>query len=99
MRLADLACVVRSKNAGPATLTLDVMFADAEGLARALGAPALTASAIAARYGVAADAVRVIAYAPACALKFVLPRRPAGGPGDRDTYGAQAHHPLLDIEI
>ena len=52
MKLEDIASVIRSKNAGPRALTLDVMFADDAGYARAAQSPALTAPHIAALYGV-----------------------------------------------
>ena len=94
--LGDLARILRSKNAGPTLLTIDAIFGSAEDMTRA--AAALTPEAVAARYGVGAGAVRVIPYPPAHALKITLPRAViAGGPGDRDVYGAQAHGPLLDL--
>jgi len=97
-RLADLARVVRSKNAGPTLLTIDVLFAETAQLDRVLRV--LTAAAISSLYGVAAEQVRVIACRPAVALKIVMPRRTvAGDPGDRDVYGAQQHAPLLGIDV
>jgi hypothetical protein len=99
MRLADLARVVRSKNAGPAMLTIDILLADADDQARVLRAGWLTPAAIGALYGVPACEVRIIAFPPARAVKITMPRAPAGGPGDRDTYGAQLHAPLLDLLV
>ncbi len=100
LKLADAARVLRSKNAGPTLLTLDVMFDDPAMFARALSASDLRADAIARRYGCPAEAVRVVHYPPALALKIVLPRAVlAGSPGDRDVYGAQQHGPLLDLEL
>ena len=97
-RLSDVARILRSKNAGPTLLTIDAIFDNAEDMARA--ATVLTPAAVASRYGVPADSVRVIAYLPAHALKVTLPRAViAGGPGDRDVYGAQAHGPLLDLPL
>jgi len=97
-RLADLAKVVRSKNAGPTLVTIDVLFADARGLERALAA--FDAAAIARLYGLSPHQVKVISFVPALAIKVVMPRRlVAGEPGDRDVYGAQQHAPLLGLEI
>jgi hypothetical protein len=46
------------------------------------------------------ESVEVIPYAPAFAIKIVLPRKViAGAPGDRDVYGAQQHGPLLGVEL
>lgn len=100
MKLADIARVIRSKNAGPTTLTLDLLFNDADGYERACAAPGLKRDAIAARYGVPAERVEVMSYPAALAIKISLDRRVvAGDPGDRDVYGAQQHTPLLEIEL
>ncbi|NNE88129.1 MAG: DUF4387 domain-containing protein [Silicimonas sp.] len=98
MQLSELARVVRSKNAGPTQLTIDVLFADKAGFAR--GLKALTAAVVAQRYGRAETDIQVLSVPAALALKIVMPRaEPAGSPGDRDVYGAQQHAPLLDIEV
>ncbi|MBY0270422.1 MAG: DUF4387 domain-containing protein [Burkholderiales bacterium] len=100
MKLIDIARVIRSKNAGPTTLTVDLMFNDAQGYAQAQASPALTPAAIAALYGLEPRQVEVIPYPPACAIKIVMDRRiVAGTPGDRDVYGAQQHGPLLEISL
>jgi len=100
MRLLDAARVIRSKNAGPTTLTIDLMFNDEASFKRALAALSLSPAAIAARYGLEPSQVEVIAYPPAIAIKIVMDRkRVAGDPGDNDVYGAQQHGPLLEVEI
>lgn len=100
MKLLDVARVVRSKNAGPTTLTIDLMFNDAAGYSRAQGAAALQPAAIAALYGLETSQVEVIPYPPAQAIKIVMDRAiVAGTPGDRDVYGAQQHGPLLGITL
>ena len=100
MRLRDAARVLRSKNAGPLTVTLDLMFETRENFERAVQSPALSAAALAAAYGIPAADVRVIPVPLALAIKVVLPRPVvAGSPGDRDVYGAQQHRPLMEIEL
>ena len=100
MKLVELAKVVRSKNAGPLKLTIDIMFETAEDYERARGSPALSASAIAQCYGLRQDAVEVLPYPQANAIKLVMDRPVvAGSPGDSDVYGAQQHRPLLNVEI
>ncbi len=100
MKLVNIARVVRSKNAGPTTLTLDLMFNDEVGYVQAQRSPALTPAALAKMYGLEPWQVEVIPYPPACAIKIVMDRKiVAGTPGDRDVYGAQQHGPLLDIEL
>ncbi len=98
--LAELASVVRSKNAGPLHVTLDLMFADAAGFERAATSQALSASAVAGYYGMQAADVAVIPYPAAHAIKIVLDRPVvAGSPGDTDVYGAQQHRPLLEVML
>lgn len=98
MVLSELARVIRSKNAGPTLLTVDVLFVDAQGFGR--GVAALTVEAVATCYGRAESDVRVLAVPSANAVKIVMPRAvPAGAPGDRDVYGAQQHAPLLDLAL
>lgn len=98
MVLSELARVIRSKNAGPTLLTVDVLFADDAGFER--GVAALTVAKVAALYGRAEGDVRVVVVPQANAIKIVLPRAvPAGAPGDRDAYGAQQHAPLLDLQV
>lgn len=100
MRLVDVARVVRSKNAGPLTVTVDLMFPEFHAYETAAASPQLTARAVARLYGVPADTVKVIAFPPALAIKIVMDRPiVAGSPGDRDVYGAQQHKPLLDLEL
>lgn len=96
--LGELARIVRSKNAGPTRVTIDLMFDGPAACSRALAA--LSPALVAARYGVTEARVRVIPYPPAHAIKLVIDRdAPAGGPGDRDVYGAQQHGPLLDLAL
>lgn len=98
MLLSDLARVVRSKNAGPTLLTIDVLFAGVAEFER--GVAALTPQRVAERYGRPTREVDVIAVPTAHAVKIVLPRfTPAGTPGDRDVYGAQQHAPLLGLRV
>jgi hypothetical protein len=100
MKLSEIAQVIRSKNAGPRRLTLDLMFATDADYQRVAQSPSLGRDRIGALYGVSADDVTVIPYPVGRAIKIVLARPiMAGDPGDRDVYGAQQHAPLLGIEI
>ncbi len=100
MKLVDAVRVIRSKNAGPLTLTIDLLFDDPVHYEQALAAASLTPAEIAQRYSVSENAVHVTAYPAALAIKIILDRKiVAGSPGDRDVYGAQQHGPLLEVEI
>lgn len=99
-RLADVASVIRSKNAGPFSVTLDVMFDSPELLDRVVTAGVLTPEVVGPRYGVAPELVRVVVFPPAHAVKIAMPRRASSGsPEDTDVYGTQQHTPLFDLEI
>lgn len=100
MKLQDLASVLRSKNAGPTCLTIDILFVEEAHYRRALESHGLRPESIARIYGLPVEAVRVIPCGAAMALKVVLERQViAGSPGDRDVYGAQQHAPLLEVEL
>lgn len=100
MPLATLAQVIRSKNAGPTQLTIDIFFRDAAGYERAADSPALSAAAVAALYQVQAGQLTRHALPAILAMKFSMPRRIcAGDPGDGDVYGAQQHAPLLGVML
>jgi Domain of unknown function (DUF4387) len=100
MQLQQLAQVIRSKNAGPRRLTLDVIFASDADYRQAVQSPALSPARIAALYCLSPNDVAVMPYPLGRAIKITLARPiMSGDPGDRDVYGAQQHTPLLDIEL
>ena len=99
-KLKDIASVIRSKNAGPLLLTLDVILPDYETFNRVLASGALAPSHMAILYRVSHNEITVTPYAQALAIKITLPRRHrSGGPEDTDVYGAQQHVPLFNVEI
>lgn len=100
-RLSDLACVVRSKNAGPFELTLDLIFPDRETYEGVKRTGYFTRERVAALYRVPVDDVyEIVCFDPANAIKITLARhRPQGSVGESDTYGAQQHAPLLAVEL
>lgn len=101
--LGALASVMRSKNAGPFQITIDVMFASEDYYTRVLDAGVLTCENLAALYGVAAKDVTVIPFARVLAIKVTIPRtsgqRGSGSAFDRDVYGAQQHGVLAGLLI
>lgn len=98
--LSALAHVIRSKNAGPTQLTIDIFFHDVKGYALAVQSPALSCAAVAQRYQFEATQVQRYLLPAILAIKFSMPRRIcAGNPGDGDVYGAQQHAPLLEVML
>lgn len=100
VKLLDLAKVLRSKNAGPLYLTLDIMFDDKQLYERVIKSGKLNKKLISKLYHVDEENVSVIDYPAAYSIKITVPRRVVSGNiGDTDIYGAQQHAPLLDVEI
>ena len=98
LALTDLVHVIRSKNAGPNLLTLDLFFRDRDGYQRAIQSPQLSVASVALMYGCAQALMSRYDMADLRAIKFTLPRAVcAGSPGDGDVYGAQQHGPLLGV--
>lgn len=98
-RLADVASVIRSKNAGPYELTLDIIFKDRFWYEEALRSELINRSLIAKLYGVSEDDVlNIVAFEPANAIKATIKRSlVSGAVGETDVYGAQQHAPLLGL--
>lgn len=100
VRLRDLAGLIRSKNAGPFMLTIDIFFDDAETCVRVLGSGVLSPYAVAQLYSVDPAEVLVLHVPQAAAIKVSLPRPFAAGEvGERDVAGGQQFAPLLDLQI
>lgn len=99
VKLGELAKVVRSKNAGPFLLTIDILIGEPECYERV--SRILTKEFIAEIYSIEpSEVVAVKRIDGLNALKIVLKRRiPAGEPGDRDVYGAQQYTPLLEVDV
>ena len=98
--LAELARLIRSKNAGPFELTFDVMFDDDATYERVKNSGAVTREAIARRYGLQPEQVKFFYCDNARAIKASIPRPFfQGDPRDSDGHGGQQYAPLMDIEI
>ena len=85
-RLADVADVIRSKNAGPYGLTLDIIFAERFWFEEALRCELISSPKIGKLYGIKESDVLSIVSFPSClAIKATL-RRPlaSGAGGDTD---------------
>ncbi|MBO5340859.1 MAG: DUF4387 domain-containing protein [Oscillospiraceae bacterium] len=99
--LKDIANVIRSKNAGPYELTLDVLLRDDEMFTKLQQADIINKNTIARLYRIPAEDVLSIVYFPnARAIKATIVRPlPSGAMGERDVYGAQQHAPLVNFEF
>lgn len=99
--LGELAKFLRSKNAGPFKLTLDVFFNNSQDYQRVKESGVLNKGLISKLYKLEnPDDISIINFDQAAAIKITFPRRIASGNiGDSDIYGAQQHVPLYEIEI
>lgn len=96
--LKDRAALIRSKNAGPFVLSIDVVFRSRRDLDEVIALDVLNVEVIAALYGLAPTDVAVHVYTAGLAIKITMPRQaPSGSPADADMYGAQQHGPILTL--
>jgi hypothetical protein len=99
--IAELACIVRSKNSGPFEITFDIMFDAEDTYQRVKAADVLTNDTIKSLFHISDNDILTNTYFdPAFAWKCTLKRPWAQGSiGERDTLGTQQHAPLLCIKV
>jgi hypothetical protein len=98
--IADLAVLVRSKNAGPFWLTIDVMFDNQEAYRRVRDSDAINRAGIAQMYGRDPSEIIVVNHDAALAIKVSFPRpQSSGSKYDSDVYGGQQYAPLLSLAV
>jgi hypothetical protein len=97
-KLGDLAQKIRSKNAGPFWLTIDIFCGNSDAFSRI--STALTTARVAALYGARETDLRRFDIADLHVVKFSFPR-PAvqGTAADRDMHGAGWSVLLEEMEI
>jgi len=99
-KLWELAKLVRAKNAGPFTLTFDILFNDPDTYERVKRSGVISRELFAQLYRVPEQEVQFFEHDRALALKASIPRPVASGePDDSDVFGGQQHSPLVDLEI
>ena len=98
--LGEVASLVRSKNAGPFWLTLDIFLPDISTFDRVARSGVTDSGLIADLYGVDADHVQVFLMTELLAIKISLPRPVTQGSlHDRDMHAGQQYVALLDVPI
>ena len=99
-KVRDVCRHVRSKNAGPFWITLDLSFPDRAAFDRHATSSALQPDAIARLYDVQPDLVKVFLVPDLLVVKISYPRkRPQGGMLERDMHGGQQYVALLDVDV
>ena len=91
---------VRSKNAGPFWLTLDVFAPDLASYDRVAACPVTDPVTVGRLYGVDPAQVQVFRLPSLLAVKVSFPRPVVQGSlRDRDMHAGQQHVPLLDLPV
>ena len=99
-KLRDVTRYVRSKNAGPFWVTIDIFFNDEESYRRHRTDPCIGVEAVASLFDVAPDQVRRFEIETLSAIKLSYPRsQPQGGVVERDMHSGQQFVPLLDVQM
>ena len=96
MKLWQVAKLIRSKNAGPFELTFDVILKDRKTYEKVRDAKVINAEWFARTYRLKPEAVAIINYDAASAIKITIPRPTISGDiDDNDVFGGQQYGPLL----
>lgn len=99
-KLYEIAKLIRSKNAGPFMVTMDILFPDHETYERVLASGALETDRVAALYHRPVGEVKRYDLPLANAVKISMPRSvPSGDFLDEDLYGCQQHRKLILLDV
>jgi len=99
-KLSEVSQTVRSKNAGPFWITIDIFFGSHASWLRYSNCVALSKAAIGELFDVDPAQVKRFSLEPLHVLKFSYPRAvPQGGLNERDMHGGQQYARLLNLEL
>jgi hypothetical protein len=99
-KLWEHARLIRSKNAGPWELTIDVICDNERDFEAIRASGIMSAESLAQAYRLEPDQVRTFEHRAALALKASFTRpQPAGDITDTDVFGGQFHSPLVDLDV
>ncbi|WP_370617820.1 DUF4387 domain-containing protein [Mumia sp. Pv 4-285] len=98
--LGEVALEVRSKNAGPFWVTMELFMRDEVSYALAADASYVNEEVVAALYGVEAGAVQLFRIPSLNVVKISFPRPISQGSlRDRDMHAGQHHVPLALVRV
>jgi hypothetical protein len=99
-KLCEVCRHVRSKNAGPFWVTIDLFFNGEESFQRYRDSPVLGPELFERLFGTSAQLVKRITVDRLHVIKFSYPRAYAQGwRGERDMHSGQQFARLLDVEL
>lgn len=100
MKLGSLAKLIRSKNAGPTLLSIDILFENQDNFLKVEKAKVLSKENISSLYNINIDLISIYESFDALAIKITFPRKIiSGNHDDNDVFGGQQHGPLVDLNI
>ena len=98
--IGELAKLVRSKNAGPFVMTIDIMFADQETYDKVKKSGVLNRKMVADIYDISENQVQFFEVDNCFAYKASIPRPYFQGDlMDSDSHAGQQYAPFIDIEV
>lgn len=98
--LADLALEVRSKNAGPFWVTMELFMRDADGYRLVANPDYLNENVIAGLYGISVESIQMFRLPELNVVKISFPRPVSQGTlRDRDIHAGQHHVPLALLAV
>ena len=99
-KVREVCRSVRSKQAGPFWVTIDMFFDGPESFSRYARGGALSPALFARIYGADPSTVKTFAVEDLAMVKTSFPRTtPAGGVEERDLHSGQQYARLLDVEL
>lgn len=99
-KLEDVCHQIRSKNAGPFWISVDLFFRDRAAFDRYAGVKELKPENLGPLFGVRPDQVGCYPVPDLAVLKISYPRRdPQGGMIERDLHGGQQYIRIVDLEL
>ena len=99
-KLRDVCRHIRSKNAGPFWVTVDMFFKDDDAYRQYSCDPALSPELFQQLYGADPSAVKIFRISNLNTIKVSYPRtRPQGWRGERDMHSGQQCYPLLNVDV
>jgi hypothetical protein len=99
-KLREVCRHIRSKNAGPFWITVDLFFRDDASYWTYKDDPGISAGLFARLYRVSESLIKIIRVDSLRVIKVSYPRpKPQGYQGERDMHGGQQYVSLLEVEL
>ena len=98
--VGELARYIRSKNAGPFWITMDIFFDDDSSFEQVSNSESITPRALSGILDTPEEQIQIYRLPAIRVIKISVPRKvPQGGPDEYDMHGGQQYIPLYDIAV